>query len=119
MAGLVTSALKNGYVLFVDELDSRLHPVMTKFLIGLFNSNETNQTNSQLIFVTHDSNLLTNRIFRRDQIWFCEKDRYGATDLYSLVDYRVRADASYSKDYILGKYGAIPLLGDPKSLIGE
>jgi hypothetical protein len=119
LAGLVTHALKEGSILIVDELDSRLHPMMTKFLIELFNSNETNRANAQLIFVTHDTNLLTNSIFRRDQIWFTEKDRYGATDLYSLVEYKVRSDASFNKDYILGKYGAIPFIGDPKSLLGE
>jgi len=119
LAGLVTHALIEGDTLIVDELDSRLHPMMTRFLIELFNSNETNRANAQLIFVTHDTNLLTNRIFRRDQIWFTEKDRYGATDLYSLVDYKVRADASFSKDYILGKYGAIPFLGDPRDLLGK
>ena len=115
----MTHALIEGDTLIVDELDSRLHPMMTRFLIELFNSNETNRANAQLIFVTHDTNLLTNRIFRRDQIWFTEKDRYGATDLYSLVDYKVRADASFSKDYILGKYGAIPFLGDPRDLLGK
>ena len=119
MSGLLISALTEGNVLVVDELDSRLHPMLTKFLIELFNSNETNKSNAQLIFATQDTNLLTNRIFRRDQIWFTEKDRYGATDLYSLVEYKVRADASFDKDYILGKYGAIPFLGDPKSLLGR
>lgn len=119
MSGLLISALMEGNVLVVDELDSRLHAMITRFLIELFNSNETNKANAQLIFATQDTNLFTNRIFRRDQIWFTEKDRYGATDLYSLVDYKVRADASFSKDYILGKYGAIPFLGDPKDLLGE
>lgn len=119
MSGLFISALKEGNVLIVDELDSRLHPMMTRFLIELFNSKETNQKNAQLIFATHDTNLLTKNLFRRDQIWFTEKDRYGATDLYSLVEYKVRADASFDKDYILGKYGAIPFLGDPKSLLGR
>jgi AAA15 family ATPase/GTPase len=117
LSGLLTSALKEGYVLVVDELDSRFHPMMTRFIIELFNSNVTNQANSQLIFVTHDTNLLTKSLFRRDQIWFTEKNRYGATDLYSLVDYRVRSDATFSKDYILGKYGAIPFIGDPKKIL--
>jgi len=117
LSGLLTSALKEGYVLVVDELDSRFHPMMTRFLIELFNSNVTNQANAQLIFATHDTNLLTKSLFRRDQIWFTEMDRYGATDLYSLVDYRVRSDATFSKDYILGKYGAIPFIGDPKKIL--
>jgi AAA15 family ATPase/GTPase len=75
-----------------------------------------NPRNVQLIFATHDTNLLSKDLFRRDQIWFAEKDAYGATDLYSLVEYKpqgkqVRKDASFEKDYILGRYGAIPFIG--------
>ena len=68
--------------------------------------------NAQLIFTTHDTNLLSANIFRRDQIWFTQKDRYGATELYSLAEYKVRNDASFEKDYLSGKYGAIPIVGD-------
>ena len=72
---------------------------------------------AQLIFASHDTNLLRKDLFRRDQIWFTEKNKIGATDLYSLVEYKinqatVRNDASFEKDYLLGKYGAIPFLGD-------
>ncbi|MCP4138603.1 MAG: ATP-binding protein [bacterium] len=118
MAGPILDTLEEGKILFVDELDARFHPLMTKFIIQLFNSKEYNPNNAQLIFATHDTNLLSNKLFRRDQLWFTEKDRYGATDLYSLSDYKVRADASFAKDYILGKYGAIPFIGDPSELIG-
>lgn len=111
LMGPILDTLRFGKVLIVDELDSRLHPLITHFLISLFNSNHENIHHAQLVFNTHDTNLLTRKIFRRDQIWFTEKDRYGASDLYSLVAYNVRNDASYEKDYLLGKYGSVPYLG--------
>lgn len=117
--------LKQGGVLIVDELDARLHPLMTCAIVRMFNSNVTNPNNAQLIFTTHDTNLLDNALFRRDQIWFTEKDRYGATHLYSLAEFkleneqRVRNDASFEKDYIQGRYGAIPFLGELTRLLGD
>lgn len=113
----ILDALKNGTVLVIDEFDDRLHPIITKFLIKLFNSKERNPNNAQLIFTSHDTNFLNKNIFRRDQIWFAEKDNYGSTDLYSLVEYKVRKDASFDKDYILGKYGAIPFVGEPNFIL--
>ncbi|MDJ0514738.1 MAG: ATP-binding protein [Trichodesmium sp. MO_231.B1] len=108
----ILQSLRYGYILIIDELDARLHPIITRAIIYLFNSNQTNPENAQLIFTTHDTNLLSNKIFRRDKIWFTEKDRQGATDLYSLVEYKVRNDASFESDYIKGRYGAIPFLGN-------
>lgn len=102
--------LGKGRVLIIDELDSSLHPLLSRLIIRLFHE-MNNQSYAQLIFNTHDSNLLSNKIFRRDQIWFTEKDEYGVTDLYSLADYNVRNDASYGKDYLMGKYGGIPYVG--------
>ena len=107
----------NGYILLVDELDSQLHPLLTKAIIQLFNSNDVNNNCAQIICTTHDTNLLDKELFRRDQIWFTEKDRYSSTDLYSLLDYqqlgkKVRKDESDAKNYIQGKYGAIPFIGD-------
>lgn len=119
LAGLLLDTLRTGKLLLIDELDARLHPLITRELICLFNSNETNPHNAQLIFTTHDTNLLSSKIFRKDQIWFTEKDNKGATDLYSLVEYKVGNNASFESDYIIGKYGAIPFLGDFKELIGE
>lgn len=123
LSGPLFDTLSEGKILFVDELDARLHPLMTKYIVKLFNSKVTNPNNAQLIFVTHDTNLLKNDFFRRDQIWFTEKDRFGSTDLYSLVEYKktngVRNDASFGDDYIAGKYGAIPFIGDISVLIGE
>ena len=104
--------LENGYILAIDELDARLHPLLTRQIIKMFNSVEYNRKNAQLIFATHDTNLLSNKYFRRDQIWFTEKNQFEATDLYSLAEIKVRNDASFEKDYILGKYGAIPFIGN-------
>jgi AAA15 family ATPase/GTPase len=119
LAGLLLDTLRTGKILLIDELDARLHPLITRELICLFNSNETNPHNAQLIFTTHDTNLLSSKTFRKDQIWFTEKDNKGATDLYSLVEYKVGKNASFERDYIMGKYGAIPFLGNFKELIGE
>ncbi len=111
-------ALTDQSILIIDELDAKLHPLLTQAIIRLFNDPATNPNNAQLIFATHDTNLLTYGQFRRDQIWFTEKDKYGATCLYSLVEYqeedgtKVRKDRSFETDYIQGRYGAIPYIGD-------
>lgn len=118
LAGLLVDTLKFGKVLVFDELDARLHPLISCAIVNLFNSNQTNPNNAQLIFMTHDTNLLSNKLFRRDQIWFTEKNKYGATDLYSLAEYKVRNDASFESDYIKGRYGAIPYIGNLNSLVG-
>jgi AAA15 family ATPase/GTPase len=112
LLGPVLDTLQNGGLLIVDELDTKLHPLLTERIVKLFNSNSTNPKNAQLIFATHDTNLLNAKIFRRDQIWFAEKDKLGATQLYSLTDYKPRNDEQLEKNYISGKYGAIPFLGD-------
>lgn len=119
LAGPIIAALREGHVFIIDELDARLHPLMSCELVKLFNSKETNPRHAQLIFTTHDTNLLGNDLFRRDQIWFTEKDYQGATDLYSLAEFKVRNDASYERDYIKGRYGAIPLLGNFRSIVVE
>lgn len=117
----IIDTIENGRILFIDEMDARLHPLITRFILGLFNSKDINTKNAQLIFITHDTTLLNKNYFRRDQIWFTEKNQYEATDLYSLVEYKidnskVRNDASYGKDYIQGKYGAVPFIGDFENL---
>ena len=104
----MVETLTNGGIFIVDELDCSLHPLITKLIIKEFNSMKNKK--GQLIFTTHDINLLSSKIFRRDQIWFAEKNKNEATEIYSLSDFKVRKDASYGKDYILGKYGAIPFI---------
>ena len=116
LSGPLFSALKNGTLLLVDELDIRLHPMLTRSIVQLFMNRSTNPNGAQLICTTHDTNLLDLAYLRRDQIWFTEKDRTESSDLYSLVEFRdgrgvkVRNDRSIEKDYIEGRYGAIPFL---------
>jgi uncharacterized protein len=117
IASILVDTLLNGKTLIIDEFDAKLHPLISREIVRLFNSNETNSLNAQLILMTHDTNLLSNKIFRRDQIWFTEKDKYSATALYSLAEYKVRNDASFESDYIKGKYGAIPYIQGAESLI--
>ena len=117
LAGPVIAALRKGDVFIIDELDACLHPLLTCEIVRLFNDKATNPQHAQLIFTTHDTNLLGNDLFRRDQIWFVEKDQQGATDLYSLAEFKVRNDASYERDYIKGRYGAIPLLGNFRTIV--
>ena len=116
LAGSLAQSLEIGKTIVVDELESKLHPLVTKKIVKLFNSNISNKKNAQLIFTTHDTNLLQGNHFRRDQIWFTEKDKYGSSHLYSLLEYKPRKDASFQKDYINGRYGAIPYIGDFNSL---
>ncbi len=110
-SGPLLNVLEHGQTLIVDELDSRFHPIITQAIVKMFHDKNLNPKNAQLIFITHDTNLLDNNFFRRDQVWFMEKNKFGATELYSLADFKVRNDVSFEKDYIAGKYGAIPFLG--------
>ena len=113
-------ALKNGMVLFVDELDAKLHPLLTRYIINLFHNSDTNKGNGQLIYSTHDTVNLNKETFRRDEIWFADKNKDGVSEIYALSDYileddknagkKVRNDATYNKDYLTGRYGAIPVL---------
>ncbi len=112
LSGPIIDTLENGKILIIDELDAKLHPLLVIRIISLFNSPKTNKKNAQLIFASHDTNLLKYGNFRRDQIWFTEKNRYGEVELYSLTDFKVRRDVEFEKNYIDGKYGAIPFLGN-------
>lgn len=108
----IIDALDNGKLLVIDELDSKLHPLLVRKIISLFNSAETNPKGAQLLFTTHDTFLLSAGLFRRDQIWFTQKDSFGSTEAYSLVEYKVRSNSPFERDYLLGKYGATPILGE-------
>ena len=101
--------LQNGKILIIDELDSRLHSQLTSRLIDFFHS--FNKSNAQLICAVHDISLLNKNTFRRDQIWFIEKNQFGASELFSLSDFKtdkVRNKSAFDKNYLEGKYGAIP-----------
>ncbi|SHJ67549.1 hypothetical protein SAMN04487911_13021 [Arenibacter nanhaiticus] len=126
ISGPIFDTLIRGGVLVIDELDAKLHPLMTAAITNLFNSPEYNTNNAQLIFATHDTNLLSYGRFRRDQIYFLEKDKFEASDLYSLIEYKeegsdkkIRKDRSFEKDYINGRYGAIPFIGNFEELLSN
>ena len=112
----IINALDNGKLIVIDELDSRLHPLLVKRIIALFNDVRTNPKGAQLLFTAHDTYLLSAGLFRRDQVWFTQKDNFGATELYSLAEYKVRSSSPFERDYLLGKYGATPLIGDIESV---
>lgn len=114
LTGPILDVIENGYTLIVDELDSKLHPNLVCKIVSIFNSKELNKKNAQLIFNTHDTNLLSSGLFRRDQIWFTDKNKFGEAKLYSLADFKsdeVRKSESFEENYIKGKYGAVPFLG--------
>jgi len=124
ISGSVFDVLNNGGVLIIDELDASLHPLLTLAVTRLFNSADFNRKNAQLIFATHDTNLLYYGKYRRDQVYFFEKNQYGASEMYSLVEYKeegktVRKDRSFEKDYIEGRYGAIPFIGNLSNMVKE
>lgn len=114
--GPLFDSLLLGTMLVVDELDAKLHPLISQHIIRLFHNPSINRHNAQLIFATHDTNLLSIDFFRRDQIWFTEKDKMEQTDLYSLVEFKLpdgtspRKDSNYERNYIKGRYGAIPFI---------
>ncbi len=116
LAGPVFDTLFYGSVLVIDELDAKMHPLISQHIISLFNNPKTNPKNAQLIFTTHDTHLLSQKMLRRDQIWFTEKNTTEQTDLYCLMDIilpdgtKPRNDSNYEKNYIAGRYGAIPYI---------
>jgi hypothetical protein len=114
LSGPLADVLENGWTLFVDELDASLHPLLVRYLVELFHNQKINPKGAQLIFNTHDTTLMDCCLFRRDQIWFIEKDRQGCSHLYPLLDYSPRKDEALAKGYLLGRYGAIPFLGEPQ-----
>jgi len=117
LTGPILDSLEHGYVLFVDELDPKLHPNLVFKLVSLFNSVVYNPNNAQLIFNSHNTNLLSCGLFRRDQIWFTEKDRIGVSKLFSLADVAVRKNENFENNYLEGKYGAIPYLTAFESVV--
>lgn len=116
LAGLLFEALRHGRLLVMDELDAKMHPLISQHIIKLFSSEKTNQHHAQLLFTTHDTNLLSSHLLRRDQIWFTEKDKAESTDLYSLMHIvlpdgtKPRGDGNLERNYIKGRYGAVPYL---------
>ena len=118
-AGPWIDTLRNGKVLFIDELHDSLHPHIVKFLVELFHSKKTNPNNAQLIFTTHETSILDQNIFRRDQIWFCKKETDQSTKIYPLSDFSPRKGAeNLEKAYLSGRYSALPVVSTLE-LLGE
>lgn len=118
LSGPWLDTLENGYILIIDELHDNLHPLMVKFLVSLFHNPETNPKNAQLIFTTHDTSILNQEVFRRDQIWFCEKDTHQATTIYPLTDFSPRKGVeNLERGYLSGRYGALPYLTSIKAVM--
>lgn len=111
--GPIIDVLENGYPLIVDELDSKLHPNLVKWIVQLFHNQEINTKHAQLIFNTHNTNLLNDDIFRKDQIWFVQKNTRGEAKIYSLMDFQNAEQIPHKEienNYLIGKYGGIPYL---------
>lgn len=109
-------AILNNRSIFVDELNIKLHPLLLKFIVDLFYDENSM---AQLIYTTHDTTLMDKKFFRRDQIWFVQKDEFGYSELSALSDFKVRSDASFEKDYLAGVYGGVPLLKEFDMREGE
>ena len=112
----IIDALDNGKRVIIDELDSKLHPLLVKRIVALFNDAKSNPNGAQLLFTAHDTFLLSAGLFRRDQVWFTQKDSFGATELYSLAEYKVRSTSPFEKEYLRGRYGATPLIGEMEEI---
>jgi len=123
IAARLVGVLRLGSLLCIDELEASLHPTLALELVRLFNDPEQNPNGAQLVFTTHDTNLLGNVVgeppLRRDQIWFTEKDKAGATHLYPLTDFHPRTQENLERGYLQGRYGAVPFLGRLAPLLGD
>lgn len=109
-AGPWIDSLRSGRVLFIDELHDSLHPSIVKFLVKLFNNKQTNPKNAQLVFSTHETSILDQQVFRRDQVWFCHKEKDQSTCIYPLTDFSPKKSVeNLEKAYLSGRYGALPL----------
>ena len=113
----IIEMIADGGVFIVDEMSARLHPLLTKLIVDIFCSSQNQK--AQLIFTTHDISLLNNNQFRRDEVVFVDKNERGESSLYALSDLRVREDATFHKDYLQGKYGAIPIFNYDDLMGGE
>lgn len=113
MAAPVLDVLASGRVLVVDELDGSLHTLLVRRLVAMFQNPGLNPKGAQLIFSTHDTSLLDQALFRRDQVWFTEKNAEQATTLYPLTDFSPRKTEAWERGYLVGRYGAVPFFSDP------
>ena len=113
----IADTINNKKIIMIDELDKSLHPFLVHYIVEIFNNPEINKNSAQLIFNTHDTNLLDLNILRRDQIWFVEKNNdTEESDLYPLSDFSVRKHENIEKGYMLGRYGAVPFIKNDLNL---
>jgi AAA15 family ATPase/GTPase len=124
LSGPVLNSLRYGKVLVIDELDAQLHPNLMEKLVQMFQDRRINTKGAQLIFAGHNTNVLNAHLLRRDQIWITEKDKYGATQLYSIAEYKTAKGKARNKEaieqnYLDGKYGGVPFLGDLENFLEE
>ncbi|HEX7965524.1 MAG TPA: ATP-binding protein [Gammaproteobacteria bacterium] len=113
----VLKTLALGDVLFIDEFDTSMHSLVSAFIIRLFTSKQSNPNCAQLVFTTHDTNLLCEKhLLRRDEIWFTQKTKDGSTHLYPLTDIKTRKTDNIEKGYLQGRFGAVPFIGDVEAL---
>lgn len=118
LAGPIVDTLREGKVLFIDELDAELHPLLSRQIVKRFNCPKTNPRGAQLVFTTHDTNMLSRKLLRRDQVVFVEKDKKAMTHLTPMMSIKMengakpRTDSNYEKNYLEGKYNAIPYFDD-------
>ncbi len=113
LAGPILDALDRGQLLVLDEFECSMHPLLSRKVVELFQSASANKKGAQVIFATHDTSLMSQNLMRRDQIWFTDKNQYGATELFSLYDFanRPRAASAFERNYLAGRFGAIPQFG--------
>ena len=116
----ILQALQNGSPFFVDEMDSGLHSYVTRLIVDIFRNERINKRHAQLIFTTHDVNLLDQNTIRKDQVWFTEKDKYGVSEIFSLSDFEdVREDTLFAKWYLNNKFGGVPSLQSLEKLFAK
>ncbi|CAG9264406.1 putative ATPase_AAA_core domain-containing protein [Paraburkholderia unamae] len=115
----VLNALERGQTLVIDEITTSLHTMVSQELIKLFSNREINRSGAQFVFSTHDTNLLSSDLLRRDEIWFAEKDGAGRTNAYPLTDFKTRKADNIEKGYLQGRFGGIPYFGDIAALLGN
>ena len=111
-AGGFLKVLSTGAVVLIDEIENSLHPKIVRFLVEQFQNPEVNKHNAQLIFSTHDTSVLSNELLRRDQIWFVDRLKSQNTHLYSMSEFGRRKDEAFEKNYLKGRYGALPIVGE-------
>lgn len=119
LSGPFVDVLKDGKTLFIDELDAHLHPFLLRYILEIFNNKEKNPKNAQLLFTTHDVGLLDNKILRRDQIWFAEKDKNETSNYFSLAEISEREGVNFAKRYFEGRYGALPYISSLEGIENE